>query len=223
MFEGFAPETIDFLRDVKARNSKAWFEKNRPIYQKYVLQPFQELVMDMSEAVLTIDPDFDTRPFINRTISRIFRDTRFSKDKSLFRDRVWLTFKPYSKEWKEAPAYFFEITPVFYRYGMGYYSASRAGMDRFRGKIDATPADFLKAVAFYDSDSPFRLEGKSYKRPLKSEHPPRIQDWYQRRNFYLTCENPIDDALFSPQLEEEILAGFFTLAPLYQYLKSLGT
>jgi len=78
-------------------------------------------------------------------------------------------------------------------------------------------------VAFYDSDSPFRLEGKSYKRPLKSEHPPRIQDWYQRRNFYLTCERPIDDALFSPQLEEEILAGFFTLAPLYQYLKSLGT
>ncbi len=55
-------------------------------------------------------------PQINRTISRIYRDTRFSKDKSPYKTTMWVTFKRPVKEWQNAPAYFFEITLESYRY-----------------------------------------------------------------------------------------------------------
>ena len=91
-------------------------------------------------------------------------------------------------------------------------------MARFRRKIDGAPQTFLKAVAFYESRSPFLLEGEKYKRTLKPEHPAVIQDWYQRKSFYLTCQKPVDDGLFRPALVDDLWDGFTMLAPLYRYL-----
>jgi len=123
-FQGFSPKTLTFLQEVHRNNSKTWFEQNRDTYVRYVLDPLQALVTDLSEGMLSIDPLLETRPAVNKTISRIHRDTRFSKDKSLYRDCMWITFKRPSKEWKDAPAFFFELKPDGYRFGMGYYSPS---------------------------------------------------------------------------------------------------
>ena len=142
-FNGFSKNTLDFLNNVCKKNSKYWFEANKCNYQKYLLEPLQNLVTALGEKMLTIDPYFEIRPLVNKTISRIYRDTRFSKEKSLFKNRMWVTFKRPSKEWKNAPAYFFELSTDSYRYGMGYYSASRNTMDILREAIDENPSVFL--------------------------------------------------------------------------------
>jgi len=222
MFTGFSQEAIDFLSEVKSRNSKSWFESHRTIYRKYLYEPFQELVMDLNEPMLSIDPEFETRPLINRTISRIYRDTRFSRDKSLFRNTMWLTYKRRSPDWKNAPSFFFEITPTFYRYGMGYYSASSATMQAFRDKIDDDPAQFQKVIAFLHETSVFELRGAEYKRPKPHNHPPDIAEWYQRKSFYLCSQHDFDDLFHSEKLTDELIAGFLTLGSLYQFLLPLS-
>jgi hypothetical protein len=58
----------------------------------------------MDGFMLSIDPYFDVHPAINRTISKIYRDTRFSNDKSPFKTTMWITFKRPEKNWKDAPA-----------------------------------------------------------------------------------------------------------------------
>ena len=218
MFKGFSEDTIIFLNNLKINNNKVWFETHRKDYEKYVLEPFQSLVMDLSEFMLTIDPYFVTAPAINKTISRIYRDTRFSSDKTPFRSNMWLVFKRRSRDWKDAPAYFFEIFPHFCRYGMGFYYATPDSMRKFRELIDAKGNDFLKAVAFRKSDKFYELKGDKYKRIINEEKPEEIQDWYQRKNFYLVHNCDIDDILFKNELVEDLMYGFSLLAPLYQFI-----
>ena len=77
-FTGFSKESLTFLTIVNKKNSKEWFEKNRDNYEKYLLEPFRMLVAELGKDMLKIDPGFEVRPQINKTISKIFRDTRFS-------------------------------------------------------------------------------------------------------------------------------------------------
>ena len=91
-------------------------------------------------------------------------------------------------------------------------------MDRFRERIDNNPAEFLKVISFYSEHKIFSLEGEKYKRILDRTKPEEIQEWYQRRNFYLTCNKNIDNILLSTKLIDELIFGFELLAPLYNYL-----
>ncbi|UCE04792.1 MAG: DUF2461 domain-containing protein [bacterium] len=220
-FSGFSHQTLDFIHTLKEKNSKAWFQEKKHLYQACLVEPLQDLVSDLGEFMLTIDPFFEIRPAIDKTISRIYRDTRFSKDKSLFKNNMWITFKRPIKDWKDAPCYYFEIFPNWYRYGMGYYSASRATMVRFREAIDGNPGEFLDVISFFKKQNLFQLEGEKYKRLIENHHPPEIDEWYQWKSFYLACNREIDEVLFSRKLVDELIFGFMMLKPLYQYLMNL--
>jgi len=120
-FTGFSRQAFLFLRDLKANNDKAWFKAHRPDYEQYLLQPLRDLVTDLTDAMLDIDPCFEVAPTVNKTISRIHRDTRFSRDKSPYRDCMWIVFKRSGKEWSRwGVGYFLEINPTWYRYGTGF-------------------------------------------------------------------------------------------------------
>ncbi|UCE24610.1 MAG: DUF2461 domain-containing protein [Candidatus Zixiibacteriota bacterium] len=217
-FSGFSPETLKFLENLAANNSKPWFEKHRHEYEQFVLDPLRALVTDLSGFMMTIDPQLETRPAVNKTISRIYRDTRFSKDKSLFRNNMWIVFKRPGKDWKGAPGFFFEIFPDWYRYGMGFYSASPDTMRNYRRLIDQKPREFRKATAFLSRQKTFELAGELYKKVFDPVKPEAIQTWYQRRNLYLVSNHKINRRLFGTGIADELAKGFGTLAPLYHFL-----
>lgn len=217
IFNGFTPDTIQFLKDIRINNNKPWFEANKHRYQESLKKPFQALVNDLGGLMLTIDPHLTITPVVNKTISRIYRDTRFSKDKSLLRSSMWLTFKRPSLDGKEAPAFFFEITPEGYQYGMGFYSASKAVMDRFREKLTRNPEVFMEVIGFY-TKKVFILDGEKYKRIVLPDLPEPIREWYPYKSFYLSCRRVADDRLFQRELMNDLSSGFGMLAPLYQHL-----
>ena len=220
VFKGFSKESIEFLREVKSRNSREWFQENRYKYEEFLLRPFQNLVSDLSQNMLAIDPLFEVRPQINKTISKIYRDTRFSKDKSIFKNQIWMTFKRPSRDWKDAPSYFFELMTDSYRYGLGYYSASRSTMDMFRLSIGDYRQEFMNAISFLKRNTTFELKGEKYIRPLISDYPDIIQNWYQRKSFYIVSARKIDKLLFSKRLKDRIKSGFNDLALLYHFLRN---
>ncbi|OCG00225.1 hypothetical protein A9G08_04430 [Gilliamella sp. wkB195] len=213
-FTGFTQAGLNFLQDAWINNSKAWFDEHRAIYDNDLVKPFRLLVEQLTPAMLKIDEWFETRPAIGKTISRIHRDTRFSKDKSLYRSRLWLTFKRPNRDWKEAPAYFFEISPDCYRYGLGYYCASKQTMDIFREEILNDTEKFLKVIRCVKK--PFELVGESYKRPLLKDE--KISTWYNRKNLaVMVTNNDIEDVL-DGNLADKLAKGFKQLLPLYDYL-----
>ena len=223
----FTQTTFDFLRDLRAYNDKPWFEAHKAVYRDHVLLPLQALAAELGSLMQSIDPEIEIAP--GKAVSRVYRDTRFSKDKSPYKTSHWITFKRSRKEWQNFPAFFFEISPEAYRYGMGFFSADRATMDRFRASIDANPAAFLARVAFYSRQNEFVIEGDRYKRPLKTDytqdvraHRDRLDDWYQRKSLYLVCNRLIQGQGIPAGLSSDLSRGFQTLAPLYLDLSSVA-
>lgn len=220
-FEGFSNETIDFLKNLKENNNKLWFEENKEIYINHLLTPMKYLVMDLSSFILSIDPLLEVTPSSGYTISKIYRDTRFSKDKSPYKISMWITFKRRSKEWSSNPAYFFELSPDSYRYGMGFFQANPTTMKIFRENIDASLDKFKNAISFYSKQDVFVVEGDKYKRILDKEKTEDINAWYQRKNLYLVCNKEIDNLLFSKELVDKLIADFSLVKDFYTYLNQL--
>lgn len=220
-FRGFLPETQIFLRDLGAHNAKPWFEAHRRAYETVLLHPFEDLVAALSGTILDIDGTLETTPGVGHTLSRIHRDIRFSKDKSPYRTNMWCTFKRREKAWMDAPAFFFELFPEGYRYGMGHYAPSRDTMEALREEMRFRPEAFSQAIAWYDDQNTFTVEGPCYRRPLP-DAPYAFSEWYSRKNFFLVSNHPWEERLYDPTLSEEVAAGFSLLAPLYRHLRSLA-
>ncbi len=223
-FQGFSRKTFTFLRDLGRNNNKKWFEAHRSVYEEHALAPLRALVTDVADFMLGIDLSFEVAPAVGKTISRIYRDTRFSSNKSPFHDCMWLTFKRPSKDWaRYVPGYFLEINPTWYRYGLGFYDAAPDLMARFRQQIDDDPESFLQAVAWFAKQDIFTLEGERYKRPLGQDKPEPIRTWYGYKSFYLTCNRKIDEAILSPKFADRLMAHFGLAAPLYHYIHRIAT
>ncbi len=217
-FTGFSQETLNFLFQIRINNYRSWFEENKNRYQQFVQLPMQQLVDSLGDYWAGLDPLVDANS--KKCISRIYRDIRFSKDKTPYRDHLWCTFKRPAINWQDAPAYYFEISPEGYSYGMGMYMASKDTMDRFRAFIETQPLVFKELIQTYEQQTVFKLEGERYKRVLKPELnlDETLRSWYQLKSFYFVCNKGIEKNLFSEQLLEELKKGFDLLAPFYHEL-----
>jgi uncharacterized protein (TIGR02453 family) len=79
-FNGFPPGAVTFFQELDRNNNKPWFEAHKSDYQKYVLEPAQEFIEQMGARLEQLSPGIHAEPRVNRSIFRIYRDIRFSKD-----------------------------------------------------------------------------------------------------------------------------------------------
>jgi uncharacterized protein (TIGR02453 family) len=215
-FKGYDKKAVDFFRGIKNNNNKPWFEAHKADYIKYCLKPTWDLVHDLSAGVRDIDAQLQTDP--KRIISRIYRDIRFSKDKSPYKSRLWFTFKRPGDMWQDAPGYYFEISHDSYGFGMGMYDPSKETMQSFKADITEDPEKFMKAISFLNKkNNIFAAGGESYKRPPKEHVDEKIMKWYMMKNIFFYFESPINKRLFSNELSGFVYEGYRTLAPLYKY------
>ena len=214
----FSQRSIDFLIENKINDSKAWYQEHKGLYLEFILEPFIELVARLSPAMLKIDPQLITEPRVDRTLSRIYRDTRFSKDKSLYRDNMWMVFMREKKLYEGLPAFYFDLSPEGFSYGMGYYQASAASMDAVRQMILGNAAPFKKAEKAFRGQSAFGMEGDDYKRSKYPDMPQAKREWLDKKSISFNCHSGDFDLLFSEKLAEVLLDGFTLLAPVYDFL-----
>jgi len=88
----FTRETFRFFKDLGRNNSKAWIDKNRERYQSSIVQPFRRLLEELSSDVLNLDSRFDVSGRTGPNFSRINRDIRFARDKTLYKTQMYLKF-----------------------------------------------------------------------------------------------------------------------------------
>lgn len=88
----FSKETFQFFRELKRNNKKEWMDKNRERYQEVVIKPLKRLLEEMAPAVLSLDQRFETTGARGANFSRINRDIRFAKDKTLYKTNMYLKF-----------------------------------------------------------------------------------------------------------------------------------
>ena len=219
MFTGFTDETVHFLMDLKFHNNTEFFHTQHDRYVDAVQKPFYEMIEDLASDMLKIDPMMEIRP--HKCLSRIHRDTRFSKDKSPYRDHHWFLFRRAAEPRDKSLFYFFEFGPDRLDWGMGIWGENRELMDLFRKRIRANPDGIL---ALLDDMDLYRrklfLGGSAYKRmEIPVEIPERLKRWYSCRDMYIGKENPPFRWAFTEKVIKEVRADFQTLAPFYRLLR----
>lgn len=223
-FNGFSSQAQIFLRELEKNNDRSWFKAERERYEEFLLDPLRKLVMDLSGCMSDIDPELELRPLVNKTLSRIYRDTRFSRNKALFRSNMWITFKRRNSNWQGIPTWFVEISKEEFTYGMGFYEASSASMARFRRILCEQEARFRKAIKPLPGDPPLSVEGRFYRRiALPAGFPADLVSWYRRRNLYLICHCSPGKLFYSAALVSHLERRFRELAPLYHLLMEIST
>ena len=216
IFTGFTQETFSFFSDLKENNYKPWFEEHRAVYEQEVLQPLKALVHAMTPAMYSIDSQFDFRP--HKIISRIYRDIRFSKDKSPYKTNMWITFQRMVPNWERFPGYYMEISAEGYQYGMGLYMANKQTMDDYRAKIEYEQEHFRQIAEDIIVKGDFTIGGDDYKRPINNHLPDFFQTWIQRKSIYLYKICPIGIELLDEGFVQHLFQEFTLLQPFYNFL-----
>src|SRR5437660_6876035 len=88
----FTRETFQFFKDLGRHNRKEWMEANRDRYQTAIVQPFRCLLEELTPTALELDSRFDTSGRTGANFSRINRDIRFARDKTLYKTHMYLKF-----------------------------------------------------------------------------------------------------------------------------------
>jgi uncharacterized protein (TIGR02453 family) len=176
----------------------------------------KQLVTSLAPMMSELDPQVITVP--NRTVSRIYRDTRFSNDKTPYRPRIWFAFRRDVNCWTETPTYFFQLEEKKYLFGMGAYSASAATMRHFRSMIDDDPERFSEIIEPIRRNRTLKLDTDQYKRRLPCDHSAAVDEWYQSKSIAVLAQKEPDKILFSPKLVEMLIDRFIFLKPLYDFL-----
>ncbi len=88
----FRKDTFEFFRDLGKHNKKEWMDANRERYQETIVRPFRRLLEEVAPAVLQLDERFDTSGRTGANFSRINRDIRFAKDKTIYKTQMYLKF-----------------------------------------------------------------------------------------------------------------------------------
>ncbi len=214
-FQGFTQDTFLFFMEVVFHDSKLFMEQNRARYNREVYGPLKELALGLMPDMLTIDPNFNTR--LTSVISRIYRDTRFTKNKSLYRDHAWLSFKHPETRIGDTFSMYAEIEPKGYGYGMGMYSPDSAFMKGLRERILANPARFL-ALAEEAKKRGFTVEGEAYKRDRFPEADEALKPYLNMKNISFCFFSTEVKRTFRPELLDEMREGLLSLKELYQFI-----
>ncbi len=220
MFTGLSPEMMEFFLSIRFNNNQAFFEENRERYQRVVQQPLKELAEALGPTLLEIDPQFDVRS--PRVVSRIRRDTRFSKNKDPYRDLMWLAWRYTGEPTIDAMCFYMEVSLDAVRWGFGYYAEHKATMDRVRRALLAKPQEALSVMARCGVPEQFALYGNAYKRLAVPEGlPEALHPFYIKKGFYFENTQGLQDfdALYSTRIEQRLREDFLKLAPLYHWIR----
>ena len=219
MFSGYTDETFEFFMAIKFNNNMEFFHSNHDWYVRAVREPSLQLAAELSDVMERMDENLERRP--NKVVSRINRDIRFSRDKSPYRDYIWLAFRKPGVPHGTTLGVYFDISAGGASYGMGFYDENKPLMEALRRKLENEPEEFLKIWDGIKDE--FTLYPKSYKRmKIPESIPEAARVWYNLKGFYV--EKDLNDfrLLKSPELAKELIAGFEKLIPMYRYFYGIA-
>ena len=220
MFTGFTEEAVRFLNDIRFNNNQAFYEANRERYETYVKAPLRELCDEMAPVVQLIDARLDTRP--GRTMSRLRRDTRFSKDKSPFRDHAWLGWRYPGERRSDGFSMYWGFGPDWLGWGCGCYATDKPLMDALRLHIRRDPEDVRAAIAGLTPQ--FSMYGEDYKKiAVPKDVPQDLRALYVKKGFGFEHEGTQADwqSLASHEMADLLARDLAAMAPLQQLMQRM--
>ena len=215
MFPGFPPEALQFLRNLARNNRREWFQPRKEIFETKIKAPMMDLVEAINAELLRFAPAHINDP--KKAIYRIYRDTRFSPDKTPYKTHIAAIFPLRGTERHSTAGYYFHIAPKSIAIAMGAYMPGPDELYAIRSWLAEHHQEFrgaAKALRKLMGE----LQGDSLARSPKGfdpEHP--ASDLVRRKAWYFATELE-PELVGSPKLAPEIVKRFRAGAPMIEML-----
>lgn len=215
----FDEEALRFLRGLRRNNKREWFEARRAIYEENLKAPMLALIERVTAGMADYAPAH-MRP-AGKCMFRIYRDTRFSADKSPYKTHLGAWWARSGLEKTSGGGYYMHIGAAEFVIAAGVYMPEKNQLLAIRRRLLEHHAEWKKLIEDKKLLRVFSVhDPMALTRPPKgfpAEHP--AMEWIKWRQWGVTTHLPADDAL-KPGLAEEIEKRFRLAAPMVDFLNA---
>jgi len=216
-FKGFDPSLLGFLDELAQNNERDWFAENKHRYERLVREPALDFIVAMGPLLDRIAPEFEAvAKKMGGSLMRVFRDTRFGRDKTPYKTNVGIQFRHTQGKDVHAPGYYLHIEPGAHFIGAGMWRPDPDSLAGIRTAIVERASAWKSARDAVAKT--YSLDGGALKRPPRGypvDHP--MIDDIKRTDFIAT--RPFDDAeLFRTDFAERVAKRFEAATPLMKFL-----
>lgn len=212
----FPEAAVHFLTGLKANNNKDWFTANKSTYEHDVKAPASEYCNLICQELQSL-----TGQSHSAKVFRVYRDVRFSKDKTPYNAHLHISFMP-CEATGAAPAWFFALEPEKLIFGAGAFGLDKPTLERFRQKVSADEGKDLTALLANLRKQGVRLSEPELKR-VPRVYAPDQEHSSLLRHKSLTAWRDIDGTgtATRPGLIKQSIAEFGSLKPLTDWLSQI--
>ncbi len=185
-FEGFPKEGLQFLKRLKRNNNRTWFEAHKHEYEEHLKLPMQSFIFSLQPHFQAFAPEFDLNP--KRSIFRIYRDIRFSTDKTPYKTHIAAHFVLRGREKGfVGSGYYFHVEPGEVFMGGGIYMPDSDQLKGIRKAIAEHSDEFLSILNNRQFKKQFgKLEGEKLQRiPKGYEDTHPMAEWLKLKQFFV--------------------------------------
>ena len=210
MFEGYSPETVDFLWGIRLNNNREWFMQHKSDYVKYLYEPTKALGKEIFD--LAAD-----RPGTLVKVSRIYRDARMHHPVP-YKESLWICLRQDVEWWAENPCLYFEINPDGIHYGFFFWHIKPQIMEAIRRDMETNPDRFLKMIRRVEKKTGLKVTADElYKRPKLTENQKIAPYFAWKGQIGCVRQREFAPDTFGPELAEQVTNLLRDLLPLYDY------
>jgi uncharacterized protein (TIGR02453 family) len=217
-FQGYPKAGIDFLRKLKRNNNRQWFEKHKEEFETDVKLPMQSIIASLQPYFDSFAPQFDINP--KRSIFRIYRDIRFSKDKTPYKTHVAAHFVLRGKpKGIEGSGFYLHIEPGEIFLGGGIYMPDSDQLKSIRRAIAEQSKEFLMIVRDKSFVKRFKkIDGDKLQRVPRGYDPGHpMAEWLKLKQFFVGVEWKEEKCL-KKLFVEEIVKVYEEATPFVMFL-----
>ena len=218
-FRRFEPTIFQFLEQLDDNNNRSWFQENKRHYEGRVLEPCQAFIRAFEPKLKKISKFFvasDRR--VGGSLMRIYRDTRFAKDKRPYKTNVGIHFRHEFGRDIHAPGFYVHIAPGECFLGVGVWRPDGTTLGRIRKAIVDEPGRWRRATRGKRFRQHFELTGDRLKRPPRGfpvDHP-LVED-LKRKDVVGSAQQSEQDVLEEAFLDN-VAASFAASRPFMRFL-----
>jgi len=216
-FTGFPPEALKFFRALEKNNNRDWFESNKQMYLLKVRQPMEQLVAAVGSHMMRFAPAYVKEP--NKAIYRIYRDTRFSADKTPYKTHIGALFTRPDLPKNESAGFYVALSAKAVSFGGGLYMPLPEHLPALRAHIAGEHERFRKLVTAKRVTGLLgELLGDQLQRPPKGfapDHP--AMDLLKRKQWYFYREDDAAAAL-KPAFVQDVVKRFKAAFEVVEFL-----
>lgn len=219
-FSGFPKQCVSFFQELDQNNNKEWFDLHRQDYEDFVQTPAKEFVLALGERLRKIRPEIQADPRVNKSLFRINRDVRFSKDKSPYKTNMGLWFWEGMGKRMECPGFYFHFEPSRLMLGCGFYMFSKETLSVYRDAVvdpKLGPA-LAKAIDKLNKNG-FSTGGEHYKKTPRGYDPQHKNARLLLHNgLHCANESKIPKEFFTPEIVNYCAERYKKMLPLHEWL-----